>query len=88
MLTGRRSAYFLKVFLKTCDTIKDKEVLNRERSTMLIRERTEELEKKLLSPKAAFSADAKRSREETEDPMRTKFSATGTVFSTAILSAG
>ena len=32
---------------------------------MLIRERTEELEKKLLSPKAAFSADAKRSREET-----------------------
>ena len=40
---------------------------------MLIRERTEELEKKLLSPKAAFSADAKRSREETEDPMRTKF---------------
>ena len=45
---------------------------------MLIRERTEELEKKLLSPKAAFSADAKRSREETEDPMRT----------TAILSAG
>ena len=38
---------------------------------MLIRERTEELEKKLLSPKAAFSADAKRSREETEDPMRT-----------------
>ena len=31
---------------------------------MLIRERTEELEKKLLSPKAAFSADAKRSREE------------------------
>ena len=40
---------------------------------MLIRERTEELEKKLLSPKAAFSADAKRGREETEDPMRTKF---------------
>lgn len=40
---------------------------------MLIRERTEELEKKLLSPKAAFSTDAKRSREETEDPMRTKF---------------
>ena len=40
---------------------------------MLIRERTEEQEKKLLSPKAAFSADAKRSREETEDPMRTKF---------------
>ena len=40
---------------------------------MLIRERTEELEKKLLSPKAVFSADAKRSREETEDPMRTKF---------------
>ncbi len=40
---------------------------------MLIRERTEELEKKLLSPKAAFSADAKRGREETEDSMRTKF---------------
>ena len=54
---------------------------------MLIRERTEELEKKLLSPKAAFSADAKRSREETEDPMQ-NFSATGTVFSTVILSAG
>ena len=44
---------------------------------MLIRERTEELEKKLLSPKAAFSADAKRSREETEDPMRTKFQRQG-----------
>lgn len=42
---------------------------------MLIRERTEELEKKLLSPKAAFSADAKRSREETEDPMQHEISA-------------
>ena len=56
---------------------------------MLIRERTEELEKKLLSPKAAFSADAKRSREETERcHCARNLSATGTVFSTAILSAG
>lgn len=55
---------------------------------MLIRERTEEQEKKLLSPKAAFSADAKEAERKRKIPCAQNFSATGTASSTAILSAG
>ena len=56
---------------------------------MLIRERTEELEKKLLSPKAAFSTEReKEAGRKRKIPCAQNFSATGTVFSTAILSAG
>ena len=40
---------------------------------MLIRERTEQQEKELLSPRAVLSATAQRDRNEEEDPIRTKF---------------
>ena len=40
---------------------------------MLIRERTEQQEKELLSPRAVLSATAARDRNEEEDPIRTKF---------------
>lgn len=55
---------------------------------MLIRERTEELEKKLLSPKAAFPRTQKEAGRKRKIPCARNFSATGTVFSTVILSAG
>ena len=40
---------------------------------MLIRERSEELEKKILCHRAALSANARRDREEKKDPLRTDF---------------
>lgn len=40
---------------------------------MLIRERSEELEKKILCHRAALSANARRDREEKRDPLRTDF---------------
>ncbi len=40
---------------------------------MTIRERTEQEERRLLSPRAAFAADAVRDRPETECPLRTAF---------------
>ena len=40
---------------------------------MLIRERTEQTERNILSPRAAFADEAERGRKETEDPIRTAF---------------
>lgn len=40
---------------------------------MLIRERTEQLERNTLSNRAAFADEARRGRKETEDPIRTAF---------------
>lgn len=40
---------------------------------MLVRERSEELEKKILCSRAALSANARRDREEKRDPLRTDF---------------
>ena len=40
---------------------------------MLIRERSEELEKKILCHRAALSVNARRDREEKKDPLRTDF---------------
>ena len=40
---------------------------------MLVRERSEEIEKKILCHRAAFAVHAKRDREEKKDPLRTDF---------------
>lgn len=40
---------------------------------MLVRERSEDIEKKILCRRAAFAANAKRDREEKKDPLRTDF---------------
>ena len=48
--------------------------IHTERSeSMLIRERTEQTERNILSPRAAFADEAERGRKETEDPIRTAF---------------